>query len=138
MDERPPDIAGPSAAEQMTDRPHDVELEQAAAGSVSGIEVELDQSAAAIVHAENAEVVESAVFMLFGRHVELRRSNVLFLLSPSVKGEARVLLDWRGALILLGGLAMIRAGLRLLPRREPQSRYRRLLSRLRSAKLKPS
>lgn len=138
MDERPSHIPGQASREPATDRPHDVELGQGAAGSVSGIEVELEQSAAAIVHAENAQVEESAVLLLFGRRVELRRSNVFFLVSPSVKGEARILFDWRGALILLAGFALIRAGLRLLPRREPQSRYRRLLSSLRAAKLKPS
>ncbi len=138
MDERPPDIAGEAAGAEPPQRRQGVELEQGAAASVSGIEVELEQSAAALVRAENAEVEESAVFMLFGRQVDLRRSNVFLLLAPSVKGDARILFDWRGALILVGGIAVIRTIFRLWPRREKESKYRRLVSRLRSAKLKPS
>lgn len=118
---------------------HETRLERHMVGSIAGHEVAISKSSASRVEADKAGIERSGVFVLRGREVELRQSSVFLLIAPSVRGDVKVLVDWRGLVVLLAGFVVVTSVLRRMRRDRPRPlRHRGLFTRFRTTKLEPS
>jgi hypothetical protein len=76
-----------------------VEVHMGAVGAALGGHVTVGQGMAGTVLAQDAHVEQSIVRTLIARDVTVSRpSLIVFMIAQRVRGEIRVLLDWRGAI----------------------------------------
>ena len=91
-----------------------VSITQGAAAQVSAEQVTVRQGALALTRAENVTVeAESSAFAVYAENATVEQGgNVFILLTRSLTGEVRPVLDWRAALALGGGFALVLSILR--------------------------
>jgi hypothetical protein len=95
-------------------RAHEVEIEQSAVRSVEADHIEVEQSALVLGRADSVQIDRSAVVALVGRDVSAGDVRTVVLLSPSVRGNIRTLLDLRTAFAMGAGFFLARAALRMV------------------------
>jgi len=93
---------------------NDVEIEQSAVRDLHGDDVEIEQSALAVARAHRFDIRGSTAGLLIGRHVHARDVNTLLLLTPSLRGSVRTVIDLRTAFAFGLGIVLGRRLLRLL------------------------
>lgn len=85
-----------------------LEVQRGAVGAAMSNELTVTQGAVGTVLAGNARLDQSIARVLVARHVVVERPSIVgVLVARRVSGDVRVLLDWRGALILGAVLGLI-------------------------------
>ena len=130
LDDLAPDtVAVGPGAEPV--RAESVTVHQGSAQSIEASTVSITQGAAASVNADELSVQQGGVFLASARQLTVQSdssafavyadnatveegANVFLLISPSVSGEVRPVLDWRAALAIGGGFALVISILRRL------------------------
>jgi hypothetical protein len=93
-----------------------VSITQGAAASVNADELSVEQGGVALARAGQFTVkADSSAFAVYAENATVEEgANVFLLISPSVSGEVRPVLDWRAALAIGGGFALAISILRRL------------------------
>ena len=94
----------------------EVELEQSAVQRVLGQQVELEQSAAVSVRGEQITIDESGVLAVVGNRVDAQNTAAFLVLTPSLHGSVRSVLDMRTAFAFGAGFFTARYVLNTLRR----------------------
>jgi hypothetical protein len=87
----------------------EVELEQSAVQRVLGRDVELEQSAAVAVRAEHISLDESGALGVFANRVDAQNTAAFIVVTPSVSGNVRSVIDPRTAFMFGAGFFAARA-----------------------------
>ena len=93
-----------------------VNITQGAAATVNADELSVEQGGVALARAQQLTVkADSSAFAVYAEKATVEEgANVFLLISPSVDGEVRPVLDWRSALAIGGGFALAVSILRRL------------------------
>lgn len=93
-----------------------VSITQGAAANVMADELSVEQGGVALARTQQLTVkAESSAFAVYADSATVEEgANVFLLISPSVSGEVRPVLDWRAALAIGGGFAVALSILRRL------------------------
>jgi hypothetical protein len=93
-----------------------VSITQGAAASVNADELSVEQGGVALARAQQFTVkADSSAFAVYAESATVEEGgNVFLLITPSVTGEVRPVLDWRAALAIGGGFALAISILRRL------------------------
>ncbi len=93
-----------------------VSITQGGAAQVKADHLSVSQGGVALARAQQLTVQsESSAFAVYAENATVEEgANVFLLISPSVSGEVRPVLDWRAALAIGGGFALVLSILRRL------------------------
>ena len=93
-----------------------VSITEGAAANITAEELNVQQGAVALARTENLTVkAEASAFAVYAENATVEEgANVFLLISRSVDGEVRPVLDWRAALAIGGGFALVLSILRRL------------------------
>jgi hypothetical protein len=87
----------------------EIQMEQSAVQRVLARDVELEQSAAMTVRAEHVSLDESGAVAVFANRVDAQNTAAFIVVSPSLSGNVRSVIDVRTAFAFGAGYFVARA-----------------------------
>jgi len=87
----------------------EIGLEQSAVQKVLAHDVELEQSAAVSVRAEHISLDESAAIGVFANRVDAQNTAAFLVVTPSLQGNVRSVIDLRTAFMFGAGFFVARS-----------------------------